>query len=131
MISETEVQSLFQEWNRALQSKETEQVLKLYAPNAILLPTLSPLVRHNHKEIGDYFDFFLGLSPTSEIQQENIRIYNDIAINSGIYVFTVFQDGKTSEIPVRFTFVYKKIGSKWLIVEHHSSALPKEQENIQ
>jgi len=130
MISKTEVQSLFQEWNRALQSKETEQVLKLYAPDAILLPTLSPRVRHNHDEIGDYFDFFLALSPTSEIQQESIRIYNDIATNSGIYVFTVFEDGKTFEIPVRFTFVYKKLNDKWLIVEHHSSALPKEQENV-
>jgi len=124
MFSKSDVQQLFQEWSRALQTKDTKQVLKLYSPDAILLPTLSPKVRHNHKEIGDYFDFFLTLSPTSEIQQENIRIYNDIAINSGIYVFTVLQDDKTSEIPVRFTFVYKKNNDRWLIVEHHSSALP-------
>jgi uncharacterized protein (TIGR02246 family) len=127
MITKSEVQSLFQEWNHALQSKDTSQVLKLYAPDAILLPTLSPKVRHNHKEIGDYFDFFLTLSPKSEIQQENIRIYGGIAINSGIYVFNVFQDEKTSEIPVRFTFVYKQFDDKWLIVEHHSSAMPPAQ----
>jgi uncharacterized protein (TIGR02246 family) len=127
MISKTEVQSLFQEWNRALQSKDTSQVLKLYAPDAILLPTLSPKVRHTHKEIGDYFDFFLTLSPESEIQQEHIRIFNDIAINSGIYVFTVLQEGNTSEVPVRFTFVYKQFNDKWLIVEHHSSAMPQAQ----
>jgi uncharacterized protein (TIGR02246 family) len=127
MFSKSDVQQLFQKWNRALQSKDTSQVLKLYAPDAILLPTLSPKVRHNHKEIGDYFDFFLTLSPESEIQQENIRIFNDIAINSGIYVFTVLQEGNTSEIPVRFTFVYKQFNDKWLIVEHHSSAMPQAQ----
>lgn len=127
MFSTSDVQHLFQDWNRALLSKDTSQVLKLYAPDAILLPTLSPKVRRNHKEIGDYFDFFLTLSPKSEIQQENIRIYDDIAINSGIYVFNVFQDGKTSEIPVRFTFVYKQFNDKWLIVEHHSSAMPPAQ----
>lgn len=127
MISRTDVQQLFQEWNKALQTKDTKQVLKLYAPDAILLPTLSPLVRHNHEEIGDYFDSFLTLSPSSKIQHENIRIFDGIVINSGIYVFTINQEGKTSEIPVRFTFVYKKYDEQWLIVEHHSSAMPQAQ----
>jgi hypothetical protein len=110
MISKSEVQSLFQEWNRALQSKETRTGSKTLCSqcNFVAYP-LTAKVRHNHKEIGDYFDFFLGLSPTSEIQQENIRIYNDIAINSGIYVFTVFQDEKTSEIPVQLYFCLQKI----------------------
>ncbi|MBE0661665.1 MAG: SgcJ/EcaC family oxidoreductase [Bacteroidales bacterium] len=126
-MSKSEVHKLFQEWNNALQSKKTDQVLTLYAKEAILLPTLSPKVRHNHKEIGDYFDFFLSLSPSAEMKEENIRIFGDMAVNSGIYVFSVTQNAEIVEIPVRFTFVYKKFDSNWLIVEHHSSALPKVQ----
>jgi uncharacterized protein (TIGR02246 family) len=124
MTTADEIRDLFHEWNKALKSFVTKEVLKLYAPEAILLPTLSAKVRHNHEEIGDYFDFFLRLSPSAVIQEENIRIFDGIAINSGIYIFTVTQNGERKEIPVRFTFVYKKTGQQWLIVEHHSSALP-------
>jgi uncharacterized protein (TIGR02246 family) len=126
-MSKSEIHQLFQEWNQALKSKKTEEVLILYAPEAILLPTLSPRVRHNHKEIGDYFDFFLSLSPSAKMKEENIRIFDDMAVNSGIYVFSVTQNAEIVEIPVRFTFVYKRFDSKWLIVEHHSSALPQVQ----
>jgi len=126
MITINEVRNLFTEWNHALQSGNTAEVLKLYAPDAILLPTLSPLVRHNHEEIGDYFDMFLKFLPKAWMHEENIRIFDEIAINSGIYVFTVTHDGKTSDIPIRFTFVYRKFPERWMIVEHHSSAMPKE-----
>jgi uncharacterized protein (TIGR02246 family) len=126
MITKQEVQKLFRKWNDALKTLNTGEVLKLYSPDAILLPTLSGRVRHNHEEIGDYFDLFLKMSPTSRIFEENIRIFDEVAINSGIYVFTVIQMGKSVEMPVRFTFVYKKFGEGWLIVEHHSSAMPTE-----
>ena len=72
-----------------------------------------------------YFDKFLKLCPVARIKEEYIRIFDDIAINSGIYVFNVVQGGVASEFPVRFSFVYKDCGKQWKIVEHHSSVLPK------
>jgi len=30
-------------------------------------------------------------------------------------------------VAARFTFVYQKIESEWLIIEHHSSVLPSTQ----
>ena len=124
MIRKSQIKALFQKWNKALQTRSTQKVVSLYAEDAILLPTLSARVRHNHEEIGEYFDFFLSLSPRATMQEENIRFFGSIAINSGIYVFTVNQNGVEKEIPVRFTFVYQKTDHGWLIVEHHSSALP-------
>lgn len=126
MITRQEVRQLFEKWNDALKTLNTGEVLKLYAPDAILLPTLSARVRHNHEEIGDYFELFLKMSPTSRIFEENIRTFGEVAINSGIYIFTVLQSGRAVEMPVRFTFVYKKFEEGWLIVEHHSSAMPTE-----
>jgi len=51
-----------------------------------------------------------------------VRIFDDIAINSGVYTFT-FSGG--ASVQARFTYVYRWDGQSWLIIEHHSSAMPE------
>ena len=114
--------ALFDKWNSALATGEPEQVASLYAPNAILLPTVSNQVRHNHAEIADYFVNFLKKGPQGVIDEANVRTFGDIAINSGVYTFS-FSDG--AKVQARFTFVYRWTGQDWLIIEHHSSAMPE------
>lgn len=121
-MSENQIESLFDEWERALQTGNPQQVAALYESNAILLPTVSNQVRHNHAEIEDYFAFFLARGPKGEIEEANTRIYGQLAINSGIYVFS-FRDG--SSVRARFTFVYRWNGQRWMIIEHHSSQMPE------
>ena len=53
-----------------------------------------------------------------------IRVYGDMAINSGYYTFSYVKDGETKTIPARYSFVYVKGTTGWLIVDHHSSAMP-------
>ena len=121
-MSDSHIAALFEEWNTALQTGEPKNVTALYESNAILLPTISNQVRHNHEEIEDYFIHFLAKSPNGVINESNIRTFGNIAINSGIYTFT-FSDGNS--VQARFTYVYRWNGQRWLIVEHHSSALPE------
>jgi len=121
-MSDSHIASLFEEWNTALQTGEPKNVTALYECNAILLPTISNQVRHNHEEIEDYFIHFLAKGPKGVINESNIRTFGDTAINSGIYTFT-FSDGNS--VQARFTYVYRWNGQRWLIVEHHSSALPE------
>ena len=121
-MSDSHIAALFEEWNTALQTGEPENVTALYESNAILLPTISNQVRHNHEEIEDYFIHFLAKGPKGVINESNIRTFGNIAINSGIYTFT-FSDGNS--VQARFTYVYRWNGQRWLIVEHHSSALPE------
>ena len=121
-MSDSHIVALFEEWNTALQTGEPKNVTALYESNAILLPTISNQVRHNHEEIGDYFIHFLAKGPKGVINESNIRTFGNIAINSGIYTFT-FSDGNS--VQARFTYVYRWNGQRWLIVEHHSSALPE------
>jgi uncharacterized protein (TIGR02246 family) len=123
--SKEEVAKLFDKWNAALQSGKADEVVKLYAADAILLPTVSNKIRRNHAEIKQYFEHFLNYKPVGKINEQHIRIYKPLAINSGLYTFTLTKQGKKTDVRARYTFVYRKQGDHWLIVEHHSSAMPE------
>ena len=124
MSTKNEIPDQFVMWNQALQTGNPDNVVACYAEDAILLPTVSAKVRHNHTEIRDYFVHFLAKKPSGRITEQNIRIYDDIAINSGLYTFSLTENGDQTDVAARFTFVYKKSVDGWLIVEHHSSILP-------
>lgn len=121
-MNNNEILALFDQWNSALQTKNTKEIVKLYAHNAVLLPTISNDVCHNHQEMEAYFSNFLTQEPNGKIDEANITIFNDIAMNSGIYTFS-FKDGNT--IQARFTFVYLWDGLCWKIIKHHSSQMPE------
>jgi uncharacterized protein (TIGR02246 family) len=126
MKDQNEILALFEEWNNALLSGDASQVAVLYSPGAVLLPTVSNKVRHNQDEIRDYFEHFLQKKPSGKIIEHNIRLFEDIAINSGIYHFSLNPNNDESSIvKARYTFVYRKMEGKWLIIEHHSSAFPE------
>lgn len=121
-MTDNEIQALFEQWNNALLTGDPKNVVALYASDAILLPTVSNKVRHNHAEIEDYFVHFLAKGPQGKIDESNVRRFDDIAINSGVYTFT-FNDGVS--VQARFTYVYQWDGKRWMIIEHHSSAMPE------
>ena len=121
-MNKTDIPALFEQWNNALQTGDPKAVAALYETNGILLPTVSNQVRHNHAEIEDYFVHFLAKGPKGKIDEANIRTFGDLAINSGVYTFS-FADGAV--VQARYTFVYRWNGQRWLIVEHHSSAMPE------
>ena len=123
MTKKEDIAALFDQWNAALQTGDPKKVAALYASDAILLPTVSNKVRHNHEEIEDYFVHFLALCPFGKIDEENIRIFDGIAINSGIYTFTLKDQSK---VQARYTFAYRLNGDTWEIIEHHSSKMPEQ-----
>jgi len=119
-----EIIRLFNTWNTAIQSGDPGKVVSLYATDAVLVPTLSNDVRTNHEEIHQYFVGFLRKEPRARLDESYIRFYGDVAINSGIYSFFF----GSSPIPTgaRYSYVYRRTSSGWLIIEHHSSLLYKE-----
>jgi uncharacterized protein (TIGR02246 family) len=125
LVKQDEITQLFSRWNTSLQTGKPSEVVKNYATDAVLLPTVSNKVRRNHGEIQDYFVSFLTLKPKGQIDERKVRVFCDIAIDSGIYTFDLTSNGKVSQTKARYTFVYKKTGNNWLIVEHHSSVLPE------
>lgn len=125
--TETNIESLFGTWNKALATGDAAAVAALYAPDATLLPTLSDDNRMNRTEIAEYFrEDFLPKKPQGVITESVVTILdNNTATRSGDYDFTVTDaDGEQQVVPARFTFVYEKVEGRWLISSHHSSVQP-------
>lgn len=122
-MENNDIIALFTQWNNALKTGDSKQVTSLYEYNAVLLPTISNKVRHNHDEIEDYFVTFLEREPEGKINESNVRTFGDIALHSGVYTFS-FTDGALP-VQARFTYVYRWNGQRWMIIEHHSSAMPE------
>ena len=121
-----QIAALFKDWNAALATGDPQKVADLYAPDAVLLPTVSNKVRHNRAEIVDYFAKFLKSKPQGAIQDQAINVLDPTtALNTGVYEFTLTKDDKQQQVRARYTYVYELRDGKWLIVNHHSSAMPE------
>lgn len=120
--TEAEVAALFDRWNAALQSGRPEDVVALYAPDATLLPTLSPAFCADATSKLDYFTAFMAKGPWGTVTERSIYRGHGIAVDSGHYTFHLRSTGE--EVPARYTFTYVWNGQQWLISSHHSSAAP-------
>ncbi|MEV5721593.1 SgcJ/EcaC family oxidoreductase [Amycolatopsis mediterranei] len=124
--TQQQIADLFPQWNAALATGDPQRVADLYAPDAVLLPTVSNQVRRTRAEIVDYFAKFLKDKPQGVIEDEIVDVLDaDTAVNTGVYEFTLAKDGKAQLVRARYTYVYELRDGKWLIVNHHSSAMPE------
>ena len=94
-VTEEQVAGLFDRWNASLQTRNPDEVVKNYAPGAVLLPTVSNKPRTNPAEIRDYFVHFLAKNPKGAINTRTIHLGCNDAFDVGTYTFTVTDaDGK-------------------------------------
>jgi len=123
-----QIAALFDGWNAALRTHDPDVVADRYAKDAVLLPTLSKEVRADRAGIVDYMEHFLQNKPVGEKIETHINVLDsDSALDSGVYRFTLTDPvtGKKRVVEARYTYEYEKRGGKWLIVNHHSSAMPE------
>src|SRR6516165_3346050 len=104
-----EVEAAAAAWGQALGEDDPDKVLPFYASDAVLWGTVSPKLRSDPAALRDYFvGAFKVLSGLKVAFGDHlIRVYGNTAINTGYYSFT-----------------YVKNGDRWMIVDHHSSAMP-------
>jgi uncharacterized protein (TIGR02246 family) len=123
-----QIAALFDGWNAALQTGDPEKVADRYAPDAVLLPTVSNEIRTDHAEIVDYFEHFLANKPVGKKVETIVNVLDsDSAIDTGLYEFTLTDPdtGAKRVVEARYTYEYEKRGGTWLIVNHHSSVMPE------
>jgi uncharacterized protein (TIGR02246 family) len=113
-------------WARALGEDDPDKVLPLYSEDAVLWGTLSATVRADRAALRDYFVTAFKVLPGLKVAfgDQLIRVYDSTAVNTGYYTFSYIKDGETKSLPARYSFTYVKRGEAWLIVDHHSSAMP-------
>ncbi len=127
--SEKEVQQAYYNWCSSIEKAKgkAEEMVQYYAPDAILLPTLSSdILINKHQGLNAYFTQLTSYKNIKcETQRLITRFYGDfVAVNAGFYSFSFLNAGKPKKLLSRFTFVYEKYNSQWLIVSHHSSVKP-------
>jgi hypothetical protein len=97
----------------------------MYDSDAVLWGTTSKTVAPNPPAIAVYFKD-AGKRPNARVTfgEQHLRVYGDVAVNTGYYTFSDVRDGKEISVPARFTIVSRNRDGKWLIVAHHSSRVP-------
>ncbi len=113
-------------WGQGLGQDDPEKVLPFYADDAVLWGTLSPTVRADRSALREYFVNAFKVLPGLKVTfgDQLIRVYGNTAVNTGYYTFSYIKDGGITSLPARYSFTYVKNGERWLIVDHHSSAMP-------
>jgi uncharacterized protein (TIGR02246 family) len=121
-----DVGAVTQAWIDGMNSHNAERVVALYDSEAVLWGTRSSTLRDTPATVRDYFKILQTVPSSYKVVlgEQRIRMYGDIAINTGTYTFSEDRDGKPVTRPARFSFVYKNRDGRWLIVDHHSSAAP-------
>jgi len=106
-------------WAQALGEDDPEKVLPLYSSDAVLWGTISPKLRSDPTALRDYFVGAFKALPGLKVTfgDQLIRVYGNTA-------FSYVQNGESKIFPARYSFTYLKSGDHWMIVDHHSSAMP-------
>jgi len=120
-----DIDAATQAWVAAYNSRDPKQIVALYAPDAVFWGTGSPILRDTPEAIAEYFSG----EPSRpngrvEIGGHRVRVWGDVAASTGSYTFTDVRNGQTIQRPARFSFVYRRVNGRWMIVDHHSSAVP-------
>jgi uncharacterized protein (TIGR02246 family) len=113
-------------WTQLFVDDNPDTILALYDDDAVLWGTLSPVILRGKPAVRGYFERAYKALPGHKVSfgEQHVRVFGDIAINSGYYTFSFVRDGQPQTIPARYSFVYRKRGNDWIIVDHHSSAVP-------
>ncbi|KAL7463506.1 hypothetical protein ACHAXS_003869 [Conticribra weissflogii] len=116
-ISEEEVRNLFQLWNGALATLDPNAVVRRYAENAVLLPTVLDIPCTDYGLIKDYFVGYLTKKPEGKILESNVTIGHNWCQDAGIHEFTMGSTG--DKFKERHSFVYVYQDGEWKIAQHH------------
>lgn len=126
--SKAQVEAADLRWAQAIDSNQINTVVNLYAPQAVLLATVKDAPIVTRQERTHYFKHFFKTYKKAKVAyvgQKYIQVFNGGAVSSGLYVFSGIKNGKMTEIPARYSFVYRATNRGCQLITHHSSQLPE------
>ena len=122
----TDVSSATKAWEAAANICDASAIAALYADGAVLWGTTRTSMITTPQGIYDYFASSCKALPGVKVQfgEQAVRVYGDMAVNSGTYTWSFTKDGTSRSLPARYIFTYVRQAGRWMIVDHHSSTLP-------
>ncbi len=115
------------QWLDAVNARDLDAVLALYAPDAVLLPTFSPHVLCTEEQRRDYFANLAKQAALDVSLHEKtfaVQRIGVVEVASGIYCFRFEIDGEPRSFEARFSFVIDQVAAR-PILHHHSSQMPR------
>lgn len=114
-------------WIDAFNAADPVRIAALYHPDAVLWGTTAPSIITTREGLKRYFEGHCAAKPPPRVTLTGqwVRMYGDMAINTGSYTLTVLVRGEMRPLPARYSFTYCRVDGQWLIVDHHSSFVPE------
>lgn len=118
--------SLTPHWLATVAQHQVDPVVKMYAPTAVLQPTLSADTCDTREKREVYFKHFLSKKPVGTELVQHVRLLGDggagtIVVSAGSYGFNC----NGTMVPARFLFVYQQQeDGGYLVLGHQSSRAP-------
>ena len=115
-----------EQFKKAFDAADVQGVVKLFAPDAVFLGTVSPKLATKTEDIDAYFQGIKTDTPRKVVFGEyaTLVLSDTAVVFAGMDQFSSTRDGKSIELPARFTLVVTKGNQGWRISHFHSSARP-------
>src|SRR5262249_21986677 len=111
-------------WVEAFNKRDLGRLTALYDNDAVLWGIASQRMSVGPAAPAEHFKGASRAGGRVTLGEQQIRVYGDVAIDTGSYTFWESRDGKPVAVPARYTLVYRHRDDRWLIVDHHSSLVP-------
>ena len=123
-----EALAVLDKWTKAFADSDVDGIVKLYAPEALVLGTSSRDVITTPAGVRQYFEkSLLADKPRgAALGHVETMVLSDTAVLlSGLDTASGVRDGEPYNTDGRVTFVIARRGAAWLIVHCHRSAMPE------
>ena len=122
---EVEIRRQIELWAAALRSKDVDGLLALYAPDAVTADLAPPLWNAGIRTLRENFEGWLATwaGPIGfEVRDAHVTVGGDVAFaRSSNRIYGAKLDGTSSDIWVRATICFRRLGGAWKVVHEHVS----------
>jgi len=117
-----DVASVVDHWAKAFNANDVNALVKLYAPDAVLLGPAGSNINEGSDAIRKYYSRLENSGDKVKMDVRKILVLDDTAAYVvGFDEFTAVRNGQTQTSSNGFTMVLVRRGDEWLIAHQHSS----------
>jgi len=116
-----EASAIVDQWSATYSTNDRNALVKLYAPDALLLGTTDQAATRGTEEIREYFVALDKGGRKNTIKERDVIVLGpEAVVVAGFYDFSRKEQNYEPR-PSRFTMVVVKRDGRWMIAHHHSS----------